>query len=132
MSAKYVRDTFRSFLAGAAFPYVDTINTPGNGKGDPIWFTYEFEAEYYEKDSFCNDFREVGVILVYCSGRPGRGDSAVIDAATDELKRLYGSSDPAGSLELTGILPIEEAVGGDADQNYRVSFGLEYSYSVKL
>ena len=127
MSASHVRNTFRNVVTGAAIPVYDTINLHAEPT-DPIWLTYEFESEYMQKDSYCDDWEEIGVILVYVVGKAGRGDAAVIAAAETELKRIYNSTDPAGLMEFTGILPIEETSGGDADPNYRVSFGIEYVY----
>ena len=130
MSAVYVRTTFRTLVAGAGIPVYDTINN-AESPTDPVWMTYEFEPEYYSKESYCSDFNEVGVVLCYVQGKPGVGDTAVVAAAEVELKRLYNSVDPGGLLEFTGILPIEEHTFGDADKFYSITFGIEYSYRVK-
>ena len=131
MSSRYVRSQFRSYLTGATLPVYDSINKTVTAR-DPIWMTYRFNAEYSEKNSYCGDWAELGLIELIFMGKPGTGDDAVLQAAEAEAKRIYASTDPTGALVFESIQPPDELSDGDADAKYRIVIGIEYRYLSKI
>ena len=65
MSSLHVRTLARQWIVGVGVPFHETINTNANPQ-DPIWVTLDFQSEYTEVSTFCDDYIETGVIeMVY-------------------------------------------------------------------
>jgi len=133
MSSLYVRDKFRGWFADPAITaiceYHDTINL-GDHPSTSLYFTAEFDVDYYERLTICNGrtVSEEGSVEIIFSGLPGRGDSTVITAAEAVSDLVMRMADPAGKLTLFQASPPEEFSYGDADDRYRVAITIEYRY----
>lgn len=132
MSSSYVRGLARTWASAAAtatsIPFYETVNTDQN-PSDPVWWTIEFSAEFSEKLSFCDTWREEGIADIVVSGRPGVGDLAVIDASEKIRDNMLSNNDPARKFYLAGPNPPVEYSGGSGELSwYQVSISIEYSY----
>jgi hypothetical protein len=127
MSSLYVRNWFRSHTASLGVPYYETVNSEQNPT-DPVWVTYEFNAEFAEVLSFCGDGAEEGVVDVIVSSQPGTGDAAALSAVEAAAAYLVSQNDATGRLVILGKQPPDEYSDGSADRTYRVIVGIEYRF----
>lgn len=128
-----MRTTIRTWAAAAeaatGLPFYETVNTEQD-PADDIWWTLEFFAEYSEKLSFCDVWKEEGLCDLIVSGRPGIGDVAVIDAAEKIRDAILGNTDPTRKIYLVGPNPPSEFSGGSAQARwYQASVAIEYRYT---
>jgi len=127
MSSLYVRQKVREWaeLSGVGVPYYDTINVEEN-PSDNIWFTAEFEPEYTEKQTFCGELSEEGLITFVFESSAGTGDEALLTAAENAVATILEQNDPSQDLVLEMAYAPDEYTGGTADTGYRVSISVEY------
>ena len=127
MSSLYVRQKVREWaeLSAVGIPYYDTINVEENPT-DNIWFTAEFEPEFSEKNTFCGEISEEGLINFVFEAAAGVGDEALITAAQSAVKKILEQNDPSQDLVLTMDYAPDEYTGGTADTGYRISISVEY------
>lgn len=127
MSSLYVRQKVREWaeLPAVGIPYYDTINVEEN-PADDIWFTAEFEPEYTEKQTFCGDVSEEGLINFVFETNAGIGDETLITAAESAVNTILEQNDSSQNLVLEMAYAPDEYTGGTADTGYRVSISVEY------
>ena len=127
MSSLYVRQKVREWaeVPGVGIPYYDTINVEEN-PSDNIWFTAEFEPEYTEKQTFCGELSEEGLINFVFETNAGIGDETLITAAESAFANILEQNDPSQDLVLEMAYAPDEYTGGTADTGYRVSISVEY------
>ena len=127
MSSLYVRQKVREWaeLPTVGVPYYDTINVEEN-PSENIWFTAEFEPEYTEKQTFCGELSEEGLINFVFETNAGIGDEALITAAESAVATILEQNDPSQDLVLEMAYAPDEYTGGTADTGYRVSISVEY------
>ena len=127
MSSLYVRQKVREWaeLSAVGIPYYDTINVEENPI-DNIWFTAEFEPEFSEKNTFCGEISEEGLINFVFESAAGVGDEALIAAAQNAVKKILEQNDPSQDLVLEMDYAPDEYTGGTADTGYRISISVEY------
>ena len=128
MSSSRVRTLARQWIVGCGTPFHETVNTNAN-PADPLWVTLDFQTEYTERSTFCDDYIEEGVIEMVFLANAGTGDGAAITAAEAASRWMMQQADPTGAVVLRKAMPPEEFSAGDADPTwYRVVVGLEYRY----
>ena len=133
MSSLYVRDKFRGWFADPAITaiceYHDTINL-GDHPSTSLYFTAEFDVDYYERLTICNGrtVSEEGSVEIIFSGLAGRGDATVITAAEQVADLVMQKTDPNGKLTLYRASPPEEFSYGDAMERYMIAIIIEYRY----
>lgn len=127
MSSLYVRQKVREWaeLSAVGIPYYDTINVEEN-PNDNIWFTAEFEPEFSEKNTFCGEISEEGLITFVFEAAAGVGDEALLTAAQNAVKKILEQNDPSQDLVLEMDYAPDEYTGGTADTGYRISISVEY------
>ena len=127
MSSLYVRQKVREWaeLSAVGLPYYDTINVEENPT-DNIWFTAEFEPEYTEKQTFCGELAEEGLINFVFESAAGVGDETLLAAAQSAVKKILEQNDPSQDLVLVMDYAPDEYTGGTADTGYRISISVEY------
>jgi len=127
MSSLYVRQKVREWaeLSTVGVPYYDTINVEENPT-DNIWFTAEFEPEYTEKQTFCGELSEEGLINFVFESAAGVGDETLLAAAQSAVKKILEQNDPSQDLVLVMDYAPDEYTGGTADTGYRISISVEY------
>ena len=127
MSSLYVRQKVREWaeLSAVGLPYYDTINVEENPT-DNIWFTAEFEPEYTEKQTFCGELSEEGLINFVFESAAGVGDETLLAAAQSAVKKILEQNDPSQDLVLEMDYAPDEYTGGTADTGYRISISVEY------
>ena len=131
MSHSYVRSKIRQWCnevsVATGIPFHETVNTRVKPT-DPVWFTVDFTAEFYE-GTFCRaDFIESGFVRVTCLSPPGVGDGQGVAAIEQIAQALYAKQD--ARLTLIDFEPADEASLGTADANYRLSVILNYRLSM--
>jgi len=127
MSSLYVRQKVREWaeLPAVGVPYYDTINVEESPSED-TWFTAEFEPEYTEKQTFCGELSEEGLITFVFETSAGTGDETLITAAESAVAKILEQNDPSQDLVLEMAYAPDEYTGGTADTGYRVSISVEY------
>lgn len=128
MSSHYVRTFAREQMPKLSTPFFETINTDMVVPTDSIWMTLSFNTFANSKQSFCDDFMEMGVISLIYFGTAGMGDELLISQAEADSKIFYRQSDPSGLLTLSGINAPEEASSADGRPLYVVSVGINYNF----
>jgi len=127
MSSSYVRTFFRNLAPGIGCPWYETVNQDQNPT-DPVWATFEFNAEYSALLSFCGNTAEEGTVDVVVSAQPGSGDAAAIQAVENAATYLMQQQDATGRLVLLSSQPPDEFSSGSADRTYRVVVGINYRF----
>lgn len=128
MSSSHVRNLARQWIAGCGTPFYETVNTDANPTV-PLWVTLDFQPEFTERSTFCDDYIEEGVIEMIFSANAGSGDGAAIAAAEAAGRFMLAQTDPAGAMVVRKAMPPEEYSSGDAPSAwYQVVVGLEYRY----
>lgn len=131
MSHSYVRSKIRQWCAEIAtatgVPFHETVNTRVKPP-EPVWFTVDFTAEFYD-GTFCRpDFIEVGFVRVTCVSPPGAGDGQAVTAIEQIAQAFWAKHD--AKLAVSDFEPADEASLGTADANYRLSVILNYRLSM--
>jgi len=131
MSALYVRNTFRTWIAEVSvdtgLAQYDTINLEQTPTED-VYLTYSFASEFHE-GTFCEPgYIENGFIYLYAVAAPGTGDEEAVLALETAVPALFAKTD--ANLALTTYDPIEEESAGSADKDYRLMVTFSYKYSL--
>ena len=133
MSALYVRNTFRTWIAEVSvdtgIAVYDTINYEQSPTED-VYLTYAFTAEDME-GTFCEPgYIETGFIEVIAVAAPGQGDEEAVLALETIVPELFAKIDRTQRLALTSYEAIEEATAGSADKDYRLRVIFNYRHSL--
>ena len=132
MSSLHVRNFAREQMPKLSTPFFETINTDMVVPTDSIWMTLSFNTFTSSKQSFCDDFMEMGIISLIYFGTAGMGDQLLLSQAESDSQIFYRQSDPSGLLTLSSINAPEEASNSDGRPLYVVSVGVNYSFYQSL
>lgn len=132
MSSSYVRAKVRLWAAqvetATGVPFYDTINTHVSPTDD-VWWTVEFFAETHE-GNFCDrQYIENGYVDIVVAAQPGLGDAAALAAIEAVVPELNKKQDANNQLSLNDYTPPGEDTAGSADESYRLSVSMNYTFS---
>jgi hypothetical protein len=135
MSAAYVREQFRTVLAGllpAPWAYVESINNAVDAETlPPQWFTVEFTPADDQRISLGEPglYRETGAPLVLLFTEHQIGDAEALSGAELVRAGLVNFTDPTGHLRVLACGPPTELDGGDfRGAWYGQSVDVRYQY----
>jgi len=130
MSSSAVRTLFRNELTNwlaanePTVPFHETINTHADPKED-LWVTLDFVPEYSEELTIgCDDKGEYGSVDIYCYGRAGKGDAAVLTLAENIVAGLRNIN--TGGIMVEAVEPPQETFGTDVNRWFGIVIGLDY------
>ena len=128
MSSLYVRNLVRGWAKALPTPFYETVNLEQNPKDD-VWLGIEFNLEFAEKTTYCDDWREEGTIELIISSKAGIGDNRALTQAEAIRTAFFSNTDPANKLVLEFAQPPQEFSGGAANERwYEIVVSVNYSY----
>jgi len=129
MSSLHVRQFAREQMSKLKTPFFETINTDIVVPDQDLWMTLSFNSYMSQKQTFCNDFMETGVISLIFFGTAGQGDEILLAQAEQDALVFYSQQDPSGLLTLVSCSPPEEASSADGRPLYVVTMAVTYQFN---
>ena len=132
MSSLHVRTFARDQMSKLSTPFFETINEDIIVPDQDLWMTLSFTSYMKQKQTFCDDFMETGMISLIYFGTAGHGDKDLLTRAEYDTRVFYSQSDPSGLLTLVSCNAPEEASSADGRPLYVVSIGVTYQFIQSL
>lgn len=132
MSSQYVRTFARQIMPLMKTPFFETINQEIEYPNNAIWMTLAFRAYSMNRETYCQESKETGVISLVFFGTAGIGDQQLLEAVEGDSQFFYRQKDSSGLLTLEQLSPPEEASDGDGRPLYVMSVDVSYSYIKSL
>lgn len=126
MSSPYVRGLCETWAGALSVPFYNTINEEQD-PADAVWVTLEFDVFNSQRDTFCGDVIEDGMVRLVFLGAAGGGATSLLTTAQTEAAAFFANVDPTGALVLQNVGAPEEFGSSDTPL-FAVVVAVDYSY----